>query len=203
MNEQDRDRWRRLRDLLVFSGLFALGVWVLVPAWDREVAFFFLSVASSNFLPIPHEPILLEYAKIIHDPVVIGLISGVGAMVAGAVDYQAVGQVLSWEKSKSVTETRLFRGAVRGFSKAPFWTTWVFFLLPLPDYPIRVLAPASRMGRRTYVMAVGMGRAPRGWALAVLGHEFPFPWWALLVIGLSIVGLWAWPLIARRRGPRS
>lgn len=191
MNFADRMRWLLLWETLLVTGTLGTGLILLVPAWRDEITFFLLAIPSSAFLLIPHEPILLYYARTI-DMWTIGVLSGAGAAIAAAIDYQAFHQLWQLRHAQPVKRTRLYRWAVRWFTQHPFLTTWIFFLLPLPDHPIRILAPAAGFPRRRYMAAVGLGRFPRGVALAWLGREIPFPLWSLILIGVLIilVGLW-------------
>lgn len=197
MNFADKMRWLLLWETLLVTGCLGLGLMLLVPAWRDAITFFFLAIPSSAFLLIPHEPILLVYAEIL-PPLTIALLSGSGAALAAAVDYQAFHTFWQFSGPRRIQATRSFRWAVRWFSARPFLTTWLFFLLPLPDHVIRFLAPASRFSRRGYVAAVGLGRAPRGYALALLQREIHFPPWALVAIGVGVIVLGAWPFLQAR-----
>lgn len=192
-------RWVVLWETLLVLGSLGLGAMVLFPAWRLPIEFFLLSIASTTLLPIPHEPILLHYAFRIQNPWIVGIASGLGACVAAAIDYQAFQQVWELPPLSPVKRSRLFTWAVRWFQVQPFLATWIFFLLPLPDHLVRALAPAAQFPRTQYIAAVGLGRAPRGFALALLGQSIEFPWWSLALIGIAIVLAAILPIIGRNR----
>lgn len=199
MNFADRMRWVLLWEtLLILSGL-GLGAMLLVPALRIPITFFLLAIPSSTFILVfPHEPLIFAYAHQLN-PALLGVLSGSGAAIAAAIDYQAFHQLLEARRLQPLKQIRIYRYAVRWFGVAPTWTTWLFFLLPLPDHVIRVLAPAAEMPRARYIAAVGLGRAPRGYALAVLGQNLNYPWWAPVLLGVLLVSLGVLPLLKRRR----
>ena len=56
------------------------------------------------------------------------------------------------------------------------------------DNLVRVLAPASGYPFHRYLIALMLGRLPRFYAVAWLGHTFPVPTWALVLLFVVLIG---------------
>src|SRR5438132_1975185 len=75
------------------------------------------------------------------------------------------------------------------FQRAPFWTTAIVILSPIPDSAVRVLAPLARYPLPKFLGAVALGRFPRLLLIAGVGGLVPVPTWGLLGGGVALVGL--------------
>lgn len=80
----------------------------------------------------------------------------------------------------------------RALASAPS-TLFIAILLaratPLPDAPIKLVAAAGRYPLPLYFLAVFLGGVPYFALLAWLGHEFPVPPWALLVLVVLVAAV--------------
>src|SRR5437016_11234987 len=81
------------------------------------------------------------------------------------------------------------RWSVAAFQRAPFWTTAIVILSPIPDSAVRVLAPLARYPLPKFLGAVTLGRFPRLLLIAGVGGLVPVPTWGLLGGGVALVGL--------------
>src|SRR5213076_812706 len=81
------------------------------------------------------------------------------------------------------------RWSVAAFQRAPFWTTAIVILSPIPDSAVRVLAPLARYPLPKFLGAVALGRFPRLLLIAGVGGLVPVPTWGLLGGGVALVGL--------------
>lgn len=92
------------------------------------------------------------------------LISSVGAfatMLANLNDYHILTGILRARKVASVRNTRLYRAAIRWFSKSAWLTVYAFALIPIPVDVIRLLAITFRYPRWRFATACYAGRFTR------------------------------------------
>lgn len=177
----------KFRQQLVFLlsiGISALTLWVAFHPEQWKLALLYLfSIPSNSFIPIPHEPGLLYFSGFL--PVLPVSLTGVaGACVAGCIDYFALSWFLSLSRLKPMTRHYSYQFAIQSFSKFPFLTVLLFSLLPLPYYPIRVLAAGSRYPLPKYLTALALGKWPRYYIVALTGAYLKIPPIWLYVIGL-------------------
>ncbi len=145
------------------------------------------SIPSNSILPIPHEPVLLYFSKY-YDPLWIAVAGTLGTAVAAFADYEVVERAMRHPRIRGAREARLYKLAVRWLMHWPFATIVLFAFTPLPIYVVRVLAPASGYPIRRYVLALMVGRLPRFFVVAWLGHTFPLPSWIYLVMFVMLIG---------------
>jgi hypothetical protein len=109
--------------------------------------------------------------------------------VAAVLDYAVIGTAFDLPRLDALRQKRLFRAAVRAFSRFPFATVLGFALLPTPFYVVRVLAPNSGYPLGRYVAAVTIGRYFRYVVVASVGRMIELPVWALAAfLGVALVG---------------
>ena len=85
--------------------------------------------------------------------------------------------------------SRLFQWSTKWMKRYPFAITVLFSFTPLPVAIVRILAPAVEYNVRRYMLAQIVGRFPRFYILAWIGHTVMIPTW--IIIGLGIVLLLA------------
>lgn len=172
---------------------------LLLPETSGLYLFALYSMPSNSMLPVPHEPGLLYFAKY-YDPLYIALAGSVGSAVAAFADYEIVERAFRVPKIASARETKLYRWSVRCLMRYPFWTIVLFAATPLPVYVVRVLAPASGYPVGRYVAAIFLGRLPRFYAIAWVGHLLAIPTWVLLVMFALFVAALYWSGRSKARG---
>jgi membrane protein YqaA with SNARE-associated domain len=181
--------WQRFGwALLAFAvaGALILALW---PDMAGAYLFSIYSMPANSLLPVPHEPGLLYFAKY-YSPACIALAGCIGTGVAAAVDYPVVKLAFESPRIRQARNTRLYHTAVRWLMRYPFATIVVFAATPLPVYVVRVLAPASGYPLWRYIAATIVGRYPRYFAVAWIGHQFQIPGWLLLAIfAVMVIGL--------------
>ncbi|RMH42003.1 MAG: DedA family protein [Deltaproteobacteria bacterium] len=165
----------------------ALLLW-LAPDFAGTFLFTLYSMPANSLLPVPHEPGLLFAAKYYH-PAWIALAGCVGTAVAAAIDYPVVRRAFEHPNIRRARNTRIYRLSVRWLMKFPFFTIFVFALTPLPIYVVRVLAPASGYPLWRYIFATVLGRFPRYYAIAWIGHLVQIPAWILVALFAAMVAL--------------
>ena len=142
--------------------------WLFYPQWWQLSAFFWYSIPSNSFIPIPHEPGVIV-AGAIYAPALVAVVGGLATTVASTVDHTLVTRALRVKSAAPIKESRALNLAVRLFSWQPWWTIFIFAVTPIPFYPIRVVAPAANYPLFGYVSAVMAGRVPRYFLLATGG----------------------------------
>jgi membrane protein YqaA with SNARE-associated domain len=188
---------------LLLSG----GVAVLAPAYRGLVAYGLYAVPAHLLISfLANEPMLFAAAK--HYPAgLVALAGTAGCVVAIALDYALIGWFVNHDLVRTELEdSKAVRVARRVFGKAPFALIWLSALLPVPFYPVKILAIVGDYPLPRFIAALVLGRAPRFWLLAVLGDRMQAPDSALGSAGaaLALIGGWAiWRGVRRNRRARS
>lgn len=186
--------WRAF--VLALAAYAVVGVIVL--AFVPDLAGIFLlgayCIPANSVVPIPHEPAMLYFAKF-YDPFWCALAGTVGSLIACYSDYAMVGAALRHRALSKTRESRLFQWSTKWMKRYPFAITVLFSFTPLPIAIVRILAPAVEYNVRRYMLAQVVGRFPRFYILAYIGHTVLIPTW--IIVGLGIVLLLAWFVGAR------
>src|SRR2546430_15768372 len=90
------------------------------------------------------------------------------------------------------------------FQRSPFFAVWLCAWSPIPYWIVSVLAPMSQYSMRKYLFATFLGRAPRVWFFATLGHLIPVSTQVLVTCAVAAVRAGGGParLMGRRALPR-
>jgi membrane protein YqaA with SNARE-associated domain len=180
--------WRSF--VVALGGCAAIGAAVVLvaPAFAGLFLFGLYAIPSNSILPIPHEPGLLYFARFYH-PAWIALAATFGSALVCFADYAIVGAALRHPRVKSASEARLFRWAVRWMTRYPFAIVVLFACVPLPVYVVRILAPASGYPIGRYILAQVIGRFPRFYLLAWIGHAVQLPVWLLVAMFVALLAV--------------
>ncbi|MRG91274.1 hypothetical protein [Polyangium spumosum] len=153
----------------------------VVPA----LAMFFGLVVLAGFVPQPLTPATLLAAKTA-PPWSLALVAAAAAALAALLDHRLVRTTFQIRKLAELRQKPIFQRA-EGYAKvAPFLTTAAFAALPLPFIIVRILMPLTGYSALRYAAAVGLGRAPRIYVIAVVGKEFDIP--TELLVGAIVLG---------------
>jgi membrane protein YqaA with SNARE-associated domain len=195
--------WRRRRILKLRAFVLgaqislagALIVWWLAfdPIWNSRSlwALFFYCFPSEFLLAIvPHEPVILHFAKL-YAPLTVALISSAGTVLTEMANYHALHLVANGSALRERVRGRTVTRIVDLFSRAPFIALVVAGVSPLPFYPFRALVALAQYPLSRYMLAVAVSRTLRFYLLAVLGRALLLPGWSLvaLFIGLTLAGV--------------
>ena len=192
--------------LLRASGLVALlGIVLAALVPVRQVSdlatFFSLSLfingPYSPLTPIGFEPILMAYGKL-YAPLLVAVVGLVAQLLVEYVNYRLYGAALRTELLRRARESSLTQRVLRWYRSAPFFTTVVVALTPLPYWTVRITAPLSDYPVRRHLSATAVGRLPRLWFYAALGTVLPLSGGLILGVGLGAAALWAAVTLARR-----
>ncbi len=181
-------KWIHITVLL----LAAIGAaWVLIklyPAYRDLVLFGLYSIPSHMLIsPFPHEPVLLETAK--YFPAwQIALGGTIGCCLAGFLDYWIITPLVNHRYIRpKLDNRRIFRKSLEYFYKFPFAILVFAAVSPIPFYPFKFLSIAGRYPLWKYQLALIVGRTPRYYVLAVLGHVLQIPTWVLAVTFVALL----------------
>lgn len=192
-------RWRMFGLALLGLGI-AGGISVLVaPSTAGLVLLAIYCVPANSILPIPHEPGVL-YAASLYNPIAVAVAATIGSVIASISDYAVVETALRHPRLDRARDHGIVGWAIRKFRTAPFAIVFACSLIPLlPISVIRALAPASGYPFRRYLLAGMLGRLPRFFALAYVGHAWTLPTWVLAAVAAVTLGVaWASTVAAGR-----
>ncbi len=172
--------------LIILFGLGALLLMLLKVQWNGLLWLFFYSIPANTAISVfPHEPAIVFCGQHF-GAVTVALVAVAGNLVAGLVDYHFFTPLLQMEFSKGYKKTKIYTKAMKWFSVAPFWVVVLFALTPLPFYAVKFLVFSSGYSTGRYMAGIVVGRLPRFYLLALLGHALKVPTWVMVVIFLAI-----------------
>jgi uncharacterized membrane protein YdjX (TVP38/TMEM64 family) len=93
-------------------------------------------------------------------------------------------------RHRALAKTRssaLFQWSTKWMKRYPFAITVLFSFTPLPIAIVRILAPAVEYNVRRYMLAQIVGRFPRFYILAWIGHTVMIPTWIIIGLGIALV----------------
>ncbi len=176
---------RVLRGTGVVAAL-AIPLTLLVPQVAPLTAFLLITVwvhgPVSPLLPAAYEPVLILFGRM-YSPLLIALLGTLGDLYVEYLDYHLFRRLGGFGPYAALQQRPLFARAVALFRRRPFFTVWIFAFTPLPDWMIRLIAPAAGYSIPRYLLAMALGRLPQFWLLAAIGA-----WWqpgARLLVGIA------------------
>jgi len=178
--------WRAF--VLALAAYAVVGTVVLV-AVPHLAGVFLLGaycIPANSVIPVPHEPAILYFAKF-YDPFWCALAGTIGSLIACFADYAMVGAALHHRALAKTRNSALFQWSTKWMKRYPFAITVLFSFTPLPISIVRILAPAVEYNVRRYMLAQIVGRFPRFYLLALLGHAFMIPNWILIGLGILLL----------------
>jgi membrane protein YqaA with SNARE-associated domain len=147
---------------------------------------------ASPFLPAAFEPVLMAYGRS-HSPLLIALVAVLTSVGVESMNYLGYGYLLRSRRLSRVRETSARLTAL--FARRPFLVCLLVAATPLPDWSVRVLGAFARYPARRYLLAFALGRVPKFWLLATLGHALQLSGTVLLTIAagsllLTYAAMW-------------
>ncbi|MDI3285743.1 VTT domain-containing protein [Polyangium sp. 15x6] len=161
------------------------------------LAMFFGLVMLAAFVPQPLTPATLLAGKAA-PPWALALVAAVAAALAAFLDHRLVRTTFKIKALAEIRKKSLFQRAEGWVKVAPFLTTAAFAALPLPFIIVRVLMPLSGYPALRYAVAVGLGRAPRVYVIAIVGKELDIPT-ELLAFAIALGALVSLAAFVRQR----
>jgi membrane protein YqaA with SNARE-associated domain len=199
-----RGKYRYLATVVTLSALAVAGLLAtLLPEWRPVIGYFLYAIPAHLLISVlANEPALFAAAKLA-PPVAVALAGTAGCIVAIVLDYALIGWLVNHRFVKTeLDDSRGFRTAQRLFGKAPFALILLSALLPVPFYPVKILAITRDYPVLRFVGALVMGRFPRFYLLALGGQKVQAPDSALFSAGaaLALIAGWGlWRTIRRNR----
>ncbi len=160
------------------------------------VLFFYCFPAEFIIAAVPHEPVLLFFAKF-YSPLVIALTSVAGTLLAETLNYTAFNYVTDLRVFKKIKEGKTIQKTVALFHRAPFLALWVAGFTPIPFYPFRFLVVFAHYPLWKYLLAVFLSRGPRFFILAEVGRLVKFPDYFLITLFIILIAVANIPLLRR------
>ena len=200
-----RPFYRRLAIGVTAVALIAAGIVAIAVPDQRSVVGYFLYAIPAHLLisVLANEPALFAAAKSA-PPIAVALAGTAGCVVAAILDYALIGWFINHRLIKTELEdSRGYQIAQRFFARAPFVLVMVSALLPVPFYPVKILAIARDYPLARFAVAVIAGRFPRFYLFALGGQKMKAPGSALVSAGvaLALIGGWGvWRTIRKSRG---
>ncbi|MCX7972888.1 MAG: VTT domain-containing protein [Candidatus Aminicenantes bacterium] len=194
--------WRTvifIAEIIFVIGLFVW--WFSSPSarLSRSLLVLFLYCFPAEFIiaAVPHEPLILYFAKF-YSPFIVALVSAAGTVMAEIINYTSFNYVADLRSFKKMREGKFIKKTVALFYRAPFLALLVAGFSPIPFYPFRFLVVLARYPLKKYLLAVFLSRTPRFFFLALFGKllRIPDSLIALLFLFLILAGLFP-PLLHR------
>lgn len=187
-------KWKTFLTVMGLCCAVAVPAAALFPTSRRLILLFLYTIPSHSLIPLPHEPAMVLAGKIYH-PLVVALVAGTATFISSFLDYETVNFIFNRTRVGSAREHRIYRGCVYYFLKVPFVTLMSAAFAPfLVFYPFRVLGPTSGYPMRRYMVAVFIGRVPRFYLEALLGHALS--WTNTFIVGVVVL-LVCWATLSR------
>lgn len=189
-----------LTTALAAAGLIAM----LWPAGRGLVGYGLYAIPAHLLISVlANEPMLLATAKS-YSPASVAVAGTAGCLVAIVLDYALIGWLVNHRLIRSeIDESSGFRTAQRLFGRAPFLLIVGSALLPVPFYPVKILAIARDYPVPRFCLALVLGRLPRFYLLALGGHKVQAPNSALASAGVALALMAGWGVWRTYRRNRS
>ncbi len=180
--------------IFAFEVVFVAGllIWWLSSASVRDskslwVLFLYCFPAEFIIATVPHEPVLLYFAKF-YSPLTVALVSVAGTVLTEVLNYTVFKYVADLKVFRKMLASRAVQKTVHLFNRAPFAALWVAGFTPIPFYPFRFLVVIAHYPLAKYILAVVTSRAPRMYLIALAARAIRFPDYVILIItGVLIV----------------
>jgi membrane protein YqaA with SNARE-associated domain len=160
------------------------------------VFFFYCFPAEFIIATVPHEPVLVYFAKF-YSPLTLALIAMVGTVLTEILNYTAFRFVADIKLFQKMLSNKAVSKTVALFNRAPFLALWIAGFTPIPFYPFRFLVVIARYPLIKYILAVILSRTPRFFLLALLGRALKLSDSLLLVLTVVLITIVNIPILAR------
>ncbi len=187
-------KWKTFLSVMGVCCAAAAPLALLFPASRPLILLFLYTIPSHSVIPLPHEPAMVLAGKMC-DPLIVALVAGAATLISSFLDYETVNFIFDRTRVGDARKHRVYQGCVYYFLKAPFLSLVLAAFAPfIMFYPFRVLSPTSGYPVRRYTLAVFIGRVPRFYLEALLGHALN--WTNTILVGVLVL-LACWAVLLR------
>ena len=148
----------------------------------------FLHGPLAPLLPAAHEAVLMVAGRA-YAPLLVAVVGIAGTLYMEYINYHVYRAALLHPRLERTRQSKLVRGTVALFEKAPFFCVWMCSWSPLPYWAVRFLAPLSGYDVRRYLLATFLGRAPRYYFIALFGKILPVSNLALAGVTVAMIAI--------------
>lgn len=181
--------------IIIVLGLVNLALMLLEIEGNGLIWLFFYSIPANTAISVfPHEPAIIFCGQHF-DAVLVAIMAAAGNLLAGWIDYHFFTPVLQMKFTAGYKKTKTYDRAVRWFNIAPFWSVVIFALTPLPFYVVKFLAFSTGYSMPRYMAGIAVGRLPRFYLLALLGHFLKVPAWMMVVLFSAIFAVYLYWIV--------
>jgi uncharacterized membrane protein YdjX (TVP38/TMEM64 family) len=183
-------------------GLTSIPLVLFVPTSGPLVGFALVTMWTHGplapFMPAAYEPVLMLFGTQ-YPPVFVAVIGALSDLCVEWLDYGLFKAIAQRGLPARVREHDAYQRALLWFRKWPFLTVFVTALTPLPDWVVRVIAPAAGYSVSRYLVAMGLGRVPNFWFYAAMGRQLKVPGWVFIAVVPVSLLLLVLPFLRRHR----
>jgi membrane protein YqaA with SNARE-associated domain len=184
----------RILGLIMVLGV---GVLFLIGSRGAQLTGFFIYMSfACTVIPLPTPPYVVAMGKTFH-PALVALLGATGNCMAAFGEYYFITWLFSkGEIQARIENNRIFRRLKHFFNRAAFICLVITGFTPIPFEPFRLAAIVSRYSLVLYLLAVFIGRFPRYYLIAKIGHIYEIPVYLLVILvfvmaGISLISMWA------------
>jgi membrane protein YqaA with SNARE-associated domain len=190
--------WRRAAAIatLIVVGVVTALAFVLAPQHSFLIYYWLYAIPAHLLISfLPHETMLFAVAQQ-YPPALVASVGCVSATAAGILDYWLIGWFVSRKLVRQTfDQSRWYAIAQRFFLKAPLVLIFASALLPVPFYPVKILAIANDYPLTLFLAATLIGRWPRFYLLAIGARKVKPPsslltWLTVALIVLGLFQIW-------------
>ncbi|HDJ22615.1 MAG TPA: DedA family protein [Candidatus Aminicenantes bacterium] len=196
LRENSKNFWRPA--LFLGQVTFVLFLLILWLTWtelrtSRSLWVLFFYSFPSEFLVavVPHEPVLLYFARF-YSPATVAFIAASSTLLTEALNYSVFSYVSDWTAFQKFQQKKAIQKLINLFNHAPFLAIWIAAFTPIPFYPFRFLVVMASYSRWKFLLALALSRTPRFFLLAWFGHqvhlsdELLILLFVILIVGVNI-----------------
>jgi membrane protein YqaA with SNARE-associated domain len=162
---------------------------IAFPKYRVLAGYFLYIVAACTILPIPVD-IGAFGVGMFYNPLLVALVGGVAASIAGSIDYITVFYLLKIGRmGERLKKSKYYTISQRYFKRTGFFCILISGFTTVLFDVFRLLACVTNYNRKKYVAAIFIGKTPRFFIEAKLGARYlsKFSLWILLLAFLLIV----------------
>jgi membrane protein YqaA with SNARE-associated domain len=202
ISERSRRCFKWLAFVFEISLIVGLLVWWLLSDTAQKsqnlwVLFFYSFPSEFIIATVPHEPVLLYFAKF-YLPLTVALVAISGTVLTEALNYTAFKFVADLTLFRKMLANKAVNKIVVLFNKYPFAALWIAGFTPIPFYPFRFLVVLAHYPLIKYILAVVLSRTPRFYLLALLGRALKLSGWSMILLTVILIIAASIPLLTSR-----